>query len=94
MTSLYTHYTNFNGAPRPFPFVPFVLPEATRSRPGFGLGETPRPPLPGKKMTMPFAIYRHEKIKTAQALTASANHMTRAADTPNADPTRAALTAS
>ena len=42
-------------------------------------------------MTMPFAIYRHEKIKTAQALTASANHMTRAADTPNADPTRAAL---
>ena len=40
---------------------------------------------------MPFAIYRHEKIKTAQALTASANHMTRAADTPNADPTRAAL---
>ena len=40
---------------------------------------------------MPFAIYRHEKIKTAQALTASANHMTRATDTPNADPQRAAL---
>ena len=35
---------------------------------------------------MPFAIYRHEKIKTAGALAASANHMTRAVPTPT--PTR------
>ena len=40
---------------------------------------------------MPFAIYRHEKIKTAGALAASANHMTRAVPTPNADPRRAQM---
>lgn len=38
-----------------------------------------------------YAIYRIAKIKTAANLAGSANHMTRAADTPNADPGRAHL---
>ena len=36
----------------------------------------------------PYAIYRTAKIKTSAQLAGSANHMTRAVDTPNADPRR------
>lgn len=36
----------------------------------------------------PYAIYRTAKIKTPAQLSGSANHMTRAVDTPNADPRR------
>lgn len=39
----------------------------------------------------PFAIYRHEKLKTSAAIGKSARHMTREAPTPNADPARAHL---
>ena len=49
MTGLYTHYTNFNGAPRPFPFVSFVLPSATPTPCGVG-AENPRPPSFGKEV--------------------------------------------
>lgn len=37
----------------------------------------------------PYAIYRHAKISDMATLGLSARHMTRAADTPNADPGRA-----
>jgi hypothetical protein len=36
-----------------------------------------------------YAIYRHSKHKSLGTVTASARHMARAADTPNADPARA-----
>lgn len=39
----------------------------------------------------PFAIYRTAKIKTEASLAASANHMTRRTETPNADPDRGHL---
>jgi hypothetical protein len=39
----------------------------------------------------PFAIYRHEKLKTSAAIGKSARHMTRTTPTPNADPARADL---
>lgn len=39
----------------------------------------------------PFAIYRHAKLKSMGIIGASARHMTRAAETPNADPARAHL---
>ena len=90
MTSLYTTTQTSNGSAS-VSVCSSVLPEGYPKPSWFELGKPQTPCLPGKEMTMPFAIYRHEKIKTAQALTASANHMTRAADTPNADPTRAAL---
>lgn len=38
-----------------------------------------------------FAIYRHSKHKNAGTVAASSNHMTREAETPNADPARAHL---
>ena len=38
-----------------------------------------------------FAIYRHSKHKNAGTVAASARHMTREAETPNADPARADL---
>lgn len=38
-----------------------------------------------------FAIYRHAKHKNAGTVAAAANHMTRAGETPNADPARAHL---
>lgn len=47
---------------------------------------SPPPDKPG-----PYAIYRTAKIKTAGQLAGSANHMTRAVPTPNADPRRAEL---
>ncbi len=46
----------------------------------------PPPEKPGR-----YAIYRTAKIKTAGQLAGSANHMTRASPTPNADPRRAEL---
>lgn len=46
----------------------------------------PPPEKPG-----PYAIYRTAKIKTAGQLAGSANHMTRAVPTPNADPRRTGL---
>lgn len=49
-----------------------------------GMGHNSPPPTAG-----PYAIYRTAKIKTAAQVAASANHMTRAVDTPNADPDRA-----
>lgn len=51
-----------------------------------GMGHNTPPPSAG-----PYAIYRTAKIKTAAQVAASANHMTRAVDTPNADPDRAHL---
>lgn len=39
----------------------------------------------------PYAIYRHEKLKSMRDIGLSARHMTREADTPNADPARAGL---
>lgn len=51
-----------------------------------GMGHNSPPPTAG-----PYAIYRTAKIKTAAQVAASANHMTRAVDTPNADPDRAHL---
>lgn len=39
----------------------------------------------------PFAIYRHSKHKTAGTVAASSRHMTREANTPNADPKRRSL---
>jgi hypothetical protein len=50
-----------------------------------GMGHN-TPPTAG-----PYAIYRTAKIKTHSQVVASANHMTRAVDTPNADPDRAHL---
>ena len=49
MTGLYTHYTNFNGAPRPFPFVSFVLPSATPTPCGLGWGNPQTPIVPERK---------------------------------------------
>lgn len=51
-----------------------------------GIGHNNPPPEAG-----PYAIYRTAKIKTEANLAGSANHMTRAVDTPNADPDRAHL---
>jgi len=51
-----------------------------------GIGHNSPPPDAG-----PYAIYRTAKIKTLANLAGSANHMTRASDTPNADPSRAHL---
>lgn len=51
-----------------------------------GVGHNAPPPTAG-----PYAIYRTAKIKTNSQIVASANHMTRAVDTPNADPDRAHL---
>lgn len=42
-------------------------------------------------MSEPFAIYRHAKLKSMGIIGASARHMTREAETPNADPARAKL---
>ena len=36
----------------------------------------------------PYAIYRHAKLKSMGLIHASAQHMTRQRDTPNADPAR------
>lgn len=50
------------------------------------IGHNAPPPTAG-----PYAIYRTAKIKTHSQIVASAHHMTRAVDTPNADPDRAHL---
>lgn len=48
-------------------------------------------PPPDEPEAGPYAIYRTAKIKALASLAASAEHMTRARDTPNADPARAHL---
>jgi hypothetical protein len=50
------------------------------------IGHNAPPPTAG-----PYAIYRTAKLKTHSQIVASALHMTRGRDTPNADPSRAHL---
>ena len=90
MTGLYTTTQTSTALRVRFRLFSFVLPSLPQPL-RLGWGKPPDPHRSGKEVNRALCHLPSRKIKTAGALAASANHMTRAVPTPNADPRRAQM---